>query len=119
MFRFRLRSVSYSMAQMETSGPALAVGRGFTETVAEALAVHRNESVMVTVYPVEAVGETVMHEVVGPGGFQAYVPPPVAQRVDELPLHIGEFPLIVAIGTSIITHTESDAVPQPVVIVIV
>lgn len=96
----------------------VAVGRAFTLTVIVSVAVHPKESVVVTVYPVEEVGETVMQEVVALV-FHAYVPPPVAQRVEDVPLHIGLVPEMEAVGASRITHTESEAVPQISVIVTV
>lgn len=44
----------------------VSVGIGFTVMVAEAIPVHPPELVTVTVYPVVAVGVTVITEVVGP-----------------------------------------------------
>lgn len=83
------------------------------------LSVHPKESVIVTVYPVLIAGQTIIEGLVKPPGFQRYVPPPLAESVDELPAQIGVVPLTVASGTSTFTQTESLAVPQTSVIVTV
>ena len=111
-------SVSVSPEQIVSLPEISALGNPFTLTVIEEVAVHPNPSVVVTVYPVDVVGETVMQDVVALV-FHAYVPPPVAQSVDDVPLQMGVFPPMEDVGESTTTHTESEAVPHTSVIVTV
>ena len=49
--------------------------------------------------------------------FHTYVPPPLADRVDELPAHMVAAPLMETNSGFTNTETESLAVPQLLVIV--
>ena len=100
--------------------PASAVGTALTVTVTLSVDVQLDPLVTVTVYVLLVVGDTVVVAAVAPV-LHAYVPPPVAVNVVDLPLHIVALVPASAVGTALtVTVTLSvDVQLDPLVTVTV
>lgn len=97
----------------EAPAVAVIVGEGFTVTTTCAVE-EQPEVVPVTVYVVDAVGETETEAPFSAPGFQVYVVAPLAESVVELPLQIvGADAVAVTVGEGFTVMVTCAVEEQP------